>query len=234
MDPGHRSVCRVCGDRLEYGTVPGRATCYFCGESHETETICRQGHFVCDRCRRAPAEEIISSYCRTTTETDPIAIARTLMNTPQVKMHGPEHHFLVPAVLLAAYYNVTGTPDLKMKKIEQARSRAELIKDGFCGSHGDCGAAVGTGIFVSLATGATPLSREEWRLSNLVTAKSLEAIAMHGGPRCCKRNAFLAILAAVDFVREHFGIEIPVRKPVTCGFSALNEECLTRDCLFYE
>jgi hypothetical protein len=32
-------------------------------------------------------------------------MALNLMKNPQIKMHGPEHHFLVPAVLLAAYYN---------------------------------------------------------------------------------------------------------------------------------
>jgi hypothetical protein len=30
-------------------------------------------------------------------------------------MHGPEHHFLVPAVLLAAYCNVTGLNEKKSK-----------------------------------------------------------------------------------------------------------------------
>ena len=233
MDTGHKRGCLVCGDRLEYGTVPGRATCYFCGDSYETETICPQGHFVCDRCHRAPAEEIISAYCSSTAETDPTAITRTLMDTPQVKMHGPEHHFLVPAALIASYCNVTKKPDLKSRKIEQAHSRAELVKGGFCGSHGDCGAAVGTGIFVSLVTGATPLSREEWRLSNLVTAKSLEAIALHGGPRCCKRNAFLAIMAAADFVKEHLGVSLPIKKPIQCTYSPLNAECLMADCPFY-
>ncbi|VUT25840.1 MAG: hypothetical protein MOIL_01256 [Candidatus Methanolliviera sp. GoM_oil] len=54
---------------------------------------------------------------------------------------------------------------------------------GFCGYHGDCGAAVGTGIFISLITDATPLSKHEWKLSNLMTAKSLLSIANHGGPR---------------------------------------------------
>ncbi len=32
-----------------------------------------------------------------------MALAIRLMRLPAVKMHGPEHHFLVPAVLLAAY-----------------------------------------------------------------------------------------------------------------------------------
>ena len=38
--------------------------------------------------------------------------------------------------------------------------RATDIKGGFCGFYGNCGAAVGTGIYVSIITGATPLTRE--------------------------------------------------------------------------
>ncbi len=233
MTPDHKHGCLVCGKDLNYLPEPVTAECSFCGDSFSTETICPDGHFVCDRCHRAPAEEIIGRYCGTTTELDPIEIARTLMNAPQVAVHGPEHHFLVPAVLLAAFYNVQGKRDEKLCGIEKARQRAALIKGGFCSTHGDCGAAVGTGIFISLVTGATPLSKEEWKLTNLVTAKSLETIALHGGPRCCKRNAFLAIQTAVDFTREHFGIVMPVKKPVVCDFSSQNKECLTKDCPFY-
>lgn len=228
-----KSGCLVCGKDLKYLKEKQTAACSYCGETHETEVICEEGHFICDTCHRAPAEEIIARYCAATTEPDPIAIARALMDTPQVKMHGPEHHFLVPAVLLAAYYNVRGMRDVKAQKIEQAKHRASLIKGGFCGTHGDCGAAVGTGIFVSLVTGATPLSREEWKITNLVTAKSLETIALHGGPRCCKRNSFLAIEAAADFSREHLGVVMPIAKPIVCRYSDLNRECLTKDCTFY-
>ena len=41
-----------------------------------------------------------------------------------------------------------------------------------------------------------------------MTAKSLEKIGEIGGPRCCKRDSFLSILAAVDFVKDHFGVEM--------------------------
>jgi hypothetical protein len=233
MTGERRTGCLVCGKELQYLPEQKPATCYYCRQQRTTDILCRDGHFVCDRCHRATAEEIIGKYCGATTELDPVAIARTLMDTPQVTMHGPEHHFLVPAALLAAYYNVRGKPDEKVRTVAQAQQRASLIKDKFCSTHGDCGAAVGTGIFISLVTGATPLSQEEWRLSNLMTAKSLETIALHGGPRCCKRNTFLAIQSAASFTKEHFGIVMPVTKPVRCTFSDTIRECVTRDCPFY-
>jgi hypothetical protein len=112
-------------------------------------------------------------------------------------------HLLVPAVLLAAYCNATGRPrDEKAGLIANARSRAEEVKKGSCGFNGNCGAAVGTGIFMSLITGATPLSRAEWRLANLMTSESLRVIANLGGPRCCKRDVFLALRAAAAFLGQ--------------------------------
>ena len=108
-----------------------------------------------------------------------------------------------------------------------------MIKGGACGFMGDCGAAVGTGIFISLVTGATPLSHREWQQANLVVAKSLMTIAMHGGPRCCKRNTFLAIQGAVAFAAENLDVKIPIDPKVTCQFYGMNTECRTTDCPFY-
>jgi len=70
-------------------------------------------------------------------------------------MPAPEHHFLVPAVLLAAYYNIKGDPEQKKRKIKAARERSSNILVGFCGFHGDCGPAVGTGIFQRSSVGST-------------------------------------------------------------------------------
>ena len=156
------------------------------------------------------------------------------MNNSMVKMHGPEHHFLVPAVLLSVYYNqgFISSAD-KADKITKARKRSEQVPGGFCGFNGACGAAIGTGIFISLITKATPVSKTEWKLSNLMTSESLKAIAEHGGPRCCKRDSFLAILTAVGFVRKQFAVTWHIEEPVICTFNSLNEECLKEECPFY-
>jgi hypothetical protein len=64
-----------------------------------------------------------------------------------------------------------------------------------------------------------------------MTAASLEQIGEIGGPRCCKRDSFLSILTAIDFVKENFGIEM--EKPeVVCSFSAQNNQCIGKRCPF--
>jgi hypothetical protein len=178
--------------------------------------------------------DLIEKYCIGSTSQDPLELAISLMKKPQIKMHGPEHHFLVPAVILTAYYNTMKINDEKKQdSLKKARERAEKILGGFCGFYGDCGAAVGTGIMMSILTGSTPLSKQEWRLSNLITAKSLFTIANHGGPRCCKRNSFLAITEAVEFLKEHFETTMSINKDYKCEFSSLNKECLAEKCPFH-
>jgi hypothetical protein len=154
------------------------------------------------------------------------------MHHPSVKMHGPEHHFLVPAVLISSYYTMKKDPELKRKTLESARKRASHVLGGFCGSHGSCGAAMGTGIFMSLILNSTPLKTTEWKNSNLMTSRALETIARQGGPRCCKRDTYLAILETVKFLESELK-EIMEAIPPVCEFSERNKECLRDKCNFF-
>jgi len=208
--------------------------CALCGRTSESNVACVNSHYICDACHSLPATDFITRYSVTSEVKDPLEQAVALMRDPRVAMHGPEHHFLVPAVLLSAYYNMKSETALKEEKIRVAQKRAAAVPGGFCGFHGDCGAGVGVGIFVSVMTGSTPLSVKEWRLSNLATGKSLITIAESGGPRCCKRNTYLAIGEAVQFVDEHFSISLPIKKDIECEFTDLNKQCIKERCRFHK
>jgi len=233
MTLDHKTGCLICGEELVYTKDLAPLECSYCHEIYDSNAKCKNGHYVCDRCHSLPAVDLIENYCVTSKSEDPLELALTLMRSPNVKMHGPEHHFLVPAVLLAAYYNIKKDYKEKATKIRMAKKRSSQILGGFCGFYGNCGAAVGTGIFVSLITDATPLSVTDWKLANLITAKSLLTIAEHGGPRCCKRTTFLALLEAADFVKEHFGVSFNINKELKCEFYPLNNECLQEKCPFH-
>jgi len=224
----HKKGCLVCGKDLIYKDDVEDLICVYCHKVFQENVACMEGHYVCDPCHSASVDTLIETYCIDSNEINPLKLAIDLMNHPSVKMHGPEHHFLVPAVLLSGFYNRKGTPEEKAKMIIEARRRAEKVLGGFCGTHGTCGAAVGTGIFLSLITNATPLSKESWKESNMMTAKALSLIAEHGGPRCCKRNAFLAIKC----VSKQLGFALD--EDIKCEFRQHNKECKGKDCLFYQ
>jgi len=78
-----------------------------------TTTCCVNGYYICDRCHRLDTEDLIEVICLKSTEDNPFILAERIFSTPSMKMHGPEHHFLVPAVLIAALYNHTKEPEQK-------------------------------------------------------------------------------------------------------------------------
>ncbi len=230
----HKNDCLICGKPLTYLGESRSAECVYCKKTYMTDALCEAGHYVCDACHSAGADDLIEGFCLTSEMTDPVEMACLLMKSPQVKMHGPEHHFLVPAVLLAAHAHATAAGELR-GRLAEARRRAASVLGGFCGTHGSCGAATGVGIFVSLVTGATPLSGEPWRLANLATAtaRALARIAESGGPRCCKRDTLLALLAAADFAAAHLDLVLPCTREPRCGFHPANRQCRWLGCPFF-
>jgi hypothetical protein len=87
-------------------------------------------------------------------------------------MHGPEHHVMVGAALLTAYRNAGGQLDLP-RALQEMLHRGKQVPGGACGYWGACGAGLSTGMFVSIATGSTPLAKEAWGLSNRMTGLAL-------------------------------------------------------------
>lgn len=172
----------------------------------------------------------IVELCLRETACDPIAIVERMMALPSCHMHGPEHHVMVGAALLTAYHNAGGDIDLSDALMEMLR-RGKSVPGGACGFWGACGAGISTGMFVSIISGSTPLTDEPFALSHKMTAAALGQIGEIGGPRCCKRDSFLSILTAIDFVKEHFGIAL--QKPeVVCRYAAQNNQCIGKRCPF--
>lgn len=210
--------------------------CALCGADCSGTARCDNGHFVCDACHSLQGYDVVERVCSETEATDPCELATQLMRSPSIAMHGPEHHFLVPAVLLATFDNATGRADRRRADVQDARRRAERVPGGFCGTHGNCGAAVGTGVFWSIATSTTPLSTVSWSECNRITARSLVRIAEHGGPRCCKRNTYHALLQAMAEILSLQPVEewaVAGRRKPVCEHTQRNKQCLGRRCSFH-
>lgn len=221
--------CLICKAPLEYLLEDTAMECAICHKKERSKTRCVNGHYVCSECHTAGIDSIFG-VCLSETSRDPAAILNRMMKLPFCHMHGPEHHIMVGAALLAAYRNAGGGIDLQ-KALSEMKNRGQEVPGGVCGFWGACGAGISAGIFVSIVTGSTPLAGEAFGLSNRMTARSLEAIGAVGGPRCCKRDSYLSILSAVDFVKENLGVEM-TRPEIVCSFSARNNQCLGARCPF--
>lgn len=221
--------CLICRAPLEYLETDEEMECTICHKKELSKTRCVKGHYVCNECH-TQGMDVIVGLCLRETSKNPVEIMEKLMSQPFCHMHGPEHHVMVGAALLTAYKNAGGELDLPAALAEIMR-RGKSVPGGACGFWGACGAGVSAGMFVSILSKSTPLSTEPFGLSNRMTAKALEAIGTVGGPRCCKRDSYLSILAAVDFAREQFGVEME-QPEVVCTRSGQNNQCIGKRCPF--
>jgi hypothetical protein len=221
--------CGVCGQPLVYGTEEVLRRCAFCGQEQKTLIYCPEGHYICDECHRQETLDVLREVLKKTRSQDPAEILETIMSHPSVPMHGPEHHAMIPAIIVAAAGNA-GYP-LPEEAVAKAIARGTQVPGGWCGSHGACGAAIGVGTAVSVLTGATPLKGEQRGLANEATAFTLRRL-LDGGPRCCKRASRTAMTAAVEFLRDRMDINLDEGQKIKCGYSGRNRECLREACAY--
>ena len=152
------------------------------------------------------------------------------MGFPGLPMHGPEHHAIVPGVIVAAARNAGAV--VSDDALESALARGAKVPGGWCGYCGACGAALGVGIAVSALTGATPLTGRERSLALAATSSAL-APMVDDLPRCCKRASRLAVEAAVEYLREHLDIDLPTAERVRCSSLGRNAQCAGLACPFH-
>lgn len=227
--------CMICGEDLVYTEGYSECECSICGKSFSSNVKCQKGHYVCDSCHSADALDIIENYCVRCTENNPLEISIKLMDNPHIYLHGPEHHYLIPAALITAYCNQFETQNQKIEKLKIAKERASIVPGGFCGFYGSCGAGIGSGIFASVISEATPLTTDSWGFANKMTGYVLTELGEIGGPRCCKRNGWYSIIKASEFLDREMNkklFDYENERPV-CTYKNKNKECIKINCPFF-
>jgi hypothetical protein len=228
----HREDCAICGKPLDYRTDPVDVSCTFCGGASSALIVCPAGHFVCDACHGRAAVEALGELVERSSSKDPMEILELALAHPALPMHGPEHHAIVPAVLVAAVRNA-GHP-VPADVVQRALERGGRIPGGWCGFYGDCGAAVGAGVAVALVTGSTPLLGKRRSLAMGATAEAL-ARMVDDQPRCCKRAARTAVAAAAEYIEDKLGIKLESSgQTPKCRHSGRNRECPRERCPYFD
>ncbi len=221
--------CLICKAPLEYLTEDIEMECAICHKKEMSKTRCVNGHYVCNECHTQGIDSIFG-ICLNETSKNPVEILKKIMDLSFCHMHGPEHHIMVGSALLTAYKNAGGNIDFE-KALREMKNRGQNVPGGVCGFWGACGAGISSGIYVSIISGSTPLSKEPFGLANLMTSKSLEMIGKIGGPRCCKRASYLSVLSAIDFTEKHFGVKME-KTEFVCTHFAKNNQCIGKRCPF--
>ena len=233
-----KANCLVCGEPLVYWEEAQEGTCHICGKKDTGHSICAAGHYICDMCHRSEGVSYIIDLCSNSDSTDPIAIMTEAMNDKSIYPNGPEHHTLIGAALITAYANAGGQgpkggPLDKQAALAELKRRSLQVPGGTCGFWGTCGAATSAGQAMSILNGSTPLTEEPWAQCQRLTSLILGRLADVGGPRCCKRTGYIAVLTAVPYINEVLDVDMQLPDEVTCAFFQRNAECKRKRCPFF-
>ena len=164
---------------------------------------------------------------------NPVDIFYNIAQMDFVRIHGPEHHVLDGAALLTAFYNAGGKIDLQTS-LNELMKRGLQMPGAICGMWGVCGAVTSMGAALSIIDGTCPLSSDEsWGKHMEFTSKALHSLSQVGGPRCCKRDAFLSFQKAIQYINENYDVELEDSN-IECCFSDKNEQCIKEKCPFYK
>lgn len=233
-----RGNCLVCGEPLVYYEEAQEVTCHTCGKKEFGHCFCSAGHYVCDTCHRAEGVAYIIGLCSKSDSTNPVEIMNEAMKDTSISPNGPEHHTLVGASLISAYANAggkdpKGNPLDKQAALKELEKRSLQVPGGTCGFWGTCGAAVSAGQAMSVLNGSTPMTEEPWAQCHRLTSMILGRIADVGGPRCCKRGGYIAVLTAVPYMNAILGANMQLPDEVVCSFFPRNAECRRQNCPFF-
>ncbi len=224
--------CMVCGDPLVYRTTSQEVKCHYCGQLSSTNASCRQGHYVCDQCHQAEGLAFIRQLCVQTSSEDMVALLKEARAHTSINMHGPEHHALLPGVILATARN-RGLP-LSDDDILSGIMRGSMVPGGACGFMGSCGAATGVGIAMAVLFEATPITPFARQQAQGATARVLTRLAEIKAGRCCQRETWLALQEVAALSVDMLPVALVAEDELHCGQYLMNHECVRKQCPLWE
>ena len=222
------SNCMVCQSELVYSTRETELSCHYCGEKKLGSVTCKEGHYVCDACHSTEALAVIEHLCEHSTEQDMLKLFYTIREHPSIPKHGPEHHAMVPAIIVSAYKNSGGK--IPPNALKTALSRGSSIIGGSCGFLGICGAASGVGIAFAIILESTPVASKARSSAQKVTHAVLGEIAQYEAARCCNREVWTALSIASKLSENFLHVKLLAQMEVKCNQKKFNQYCYGKEC----
>lgn len=181
--------------------------------------------------------EWITQILMDSTSTTPAELLEKVMADPRCVAFGPVHHYIVGSVLLACWRNAEASPSrdsLFAADLEKMAERSNAVPGAACAHWGVCGAAASAGMAYAIIRNNAPLKKEGWAESQLIVSELLAAIAHAGTPRCCKRNARVAIREATRHFNDLGSPQLKESNAVpTCASFAANTACINEACPYF-
>lgn len=186
---------------------------------------------------QTPVSNWLIRYCMDSASESPVDLLEELLADAQCDTFGPVHHLAAGAALLTGYYNALlvedthARDDTLFNALIKLEERAASVPGASCAHWGVCGAAISIGMAYALINDSKPLKEEGWSEGQLLVASILERIAQVGGPRCCKRDARLAVEVAITFfANRDTAMQVSFTEHPACVTAPLNKVCKGKQC----
>ncbi|MFH1153515.1 MAG: DUF5714 domain-containing protein [Pseudomonadota bacterium] len=223
--------CMVCSAPLVYTDGLEKGVCHYCQALLPVDARCVNGHFVCNQCHSRDAVKVAETILTSTRETDMITLMNIVRSHPGVPLHGPEHHFILPGVILAAFRNSGGALD--NDRILAGIQRGKAVPGGVCAFWGTCGAVTGAGIALGIILESSPLKPRPRRIVQEITAAIIKELATIEAARCCQRETWTVLKMVGDLSLKVLGVELKAEGSVSCAQKHLNKECALKQCPYF-
>lgn len=206
----------VCGSVLSYSEKAEDLACVYCARAEHGHIICAQGHYICEVCHNRDAMAVIGDIVYRSGSGNAVEIAELAMSVPRLPMLGCHHAYIAGGSLMAAIKNagLRGVGDVAISEVFKRTGRQ--AHGGYCGLTGVCGIAPAIGACFSVLTGSRCGTDEEQRIAMEAVTRVSRAIAGLTGPSCCKAYVWASLEAALDYLRESLGVELPGKKGISC------------------
>jgi hypothetical protein len=224
----YAAECMVCGDPLLYLEYDQPKKCSFCGIIKTANAVCKNDHFICDDCHGGNAVDVVRQICLNTDMTDMIKLLNLIRSHPSIPLHGPEHHFIVPGVIVATYRNLSGAAT--DEDILTAIDRGKTIPGGVCAFWGGCGAALGVGVAFAVLLKGNPIKAGERKIVQQITGAIINELNNLEAARCCQRETWTALKTAAKLSEAYLPIPLVANGSTVCSQQSKNKECMGKEC----
>jgi len=232
-----KTRCLFCESPVEPLKTPEERSCIFCGARETVAASCAESHHCCERCKTDETRSVIAAMARTTTLTDPAAIAELMMCLPQLGMLDCDHAFIAAGAFMAALKNSPYGNKITENEINEAldRTASQLVKES-CAQTGVCGIIPAIGACFSLFLDVRFGSDREQQIAMDAVTKVSQALTDLTGPVCCKAYVRASLGVAATLFAERFGIMLPLSPSASVCRSSEKHSfgCREEKCPYYQ
>lgn len=176
--------------------------------------------------------ELILNECINHKEKNPVEIFNSVASKEFVRIHGPEHHILDGACILTAFYNAGGKINLE-EGLKWMIEQGSRMPGASCANWGICLSSASIGAALSFIDKTNPLSSDgSWGNHMECTSQAIARTGIINGPRCCKRDGYIALDTAIDYINCHYDVKLE-KTEIKCGFSKKNQQCIGNKCPYH-